>query len=206
MRLAHTLTASLALGALTGGALAGDIPTYGATFTIANGNGGGSPFNTVAFALTNNADTGVALTQMSLTIGDTRFSYDFLYLSEESFTPATSGPTATLTQGDRTDDFIGPDVFSYAFTGFNPGVTFRGQWDIDDLEPVFDVDARTVLFNNGDAPNAVLTLTFADGTIVSSTLTDGPAQQNSYSWTIVPAPHACAALGLLAFRVSKRAR
>jgi hypothetical protein len=206
MRFAHTFATGLTLCAFTSGALAGVIPTYGATFTITNGNGGGSPFNTVAFALTNLSGSGSDITQMRLTIGDTRYSYDFLYLSEESFSPATSGPTATLTQGDRTDDFIGPDAFAYAFSGFTPGVTFRGQWDIDDLEPIFDVDARTVLFNNGDAPNAVLTLIFDDGTVISSTLTDGPAQQSSYSWFIVPAPQTCAALGLLALRASRRAR
>lgn len=154
--------------------------------TLVDGDDGGQPFNTVAFGVTNLSDPGVSLTGLSLTIGDTQYLFDEIYLSREQFIGGDGTQAATLDLGDRVQDGAGTDLFQYSFTNFAPGVTFRGQWDIDNDNGTFDVDSRTVLFNNGAAPNAVLGLTFSDGSAASYTFPDLPIE-DSYSLTI-PGP------------------
>ena len=156
------------------------------TLTLVNGDDGGQPFNTVAFGVTNLSDPGVALTGLSLTIGDTQYLFDEIYLSREQFIGGDGAQTANLVFGDRVQDGAGTDSFVYGFTNFAPGVTFRGQWDIDNDNGQFDVDSRTVLFNNGAAPNAVLGLTFSDGSAAAFVFPDLPIE-DSYSLTI-PGP------------------
>lgn len=172
------------------------------TLSMVNGDGGGMPFNTVAFNIGNISDPGVAITSWTMTVGDTAFLYDFLYLSKEVFSGGDGTQVVLLTQGEHdNDNNIGPDAFAYSFTNFTPGVAFAGQWDIDIDTGSFDVDARAVLFNNGDAPNAVATFTFSDGSSFSYTFPDLPIQ-DSYTLTI-PSPGAAAlfgAAGVLALR------
>ncbi|MDX2114862.1 MAG: hypothetical protein SFZ24_04470 [Planctomycetota bacterium] len=165
------------------------------SFTMVNGDGGGDPFNTVAFSVTNLSGPGVALESWTMTVGDTQFLYDFLYLGREQFTGGDGTQTALLTQGEHdNDNGAGPDAFAYAFTNFGPGVRFAGQWDIDFDSGAFNVDARTVLFNNGAAPNARATFVFSDGSTAEYTFPDLPVQ-DSYSLTI-PGPGGAAVLAL----------
>lgn len=168
------------------------------TLSLQNGADGGMPFNTTAFQITNISGPGVALTSWSMTVGDTQFLYDNIYESAELFTGGDATQSATLTVGERDDDGQGTDLFTYEFVNFNPGVGFRGQWDIDFDNGAFDVDARTVLFNNGAAPNAVASFSFSDGSSVQYTFPDLEILE-SYTLTI-PAPGAVVlgAMGVLA--------
>jgi hypothetical protein len=99
-----------------------------------------------------------------------------------------------LTVGDRNQDGVVTDSFAYSFTSFTPGVTFTGQWDIDNDNGDFNADARTVLFSNGAAPNAIASFSFSDGSLIDYTFPD-LASQDTYTLTI-PGPGAAALLGL----------
>lgn len=172
--------------------LAAQVHAGSAILTLENGDDGGQPFNTTYFTLTNTSAAGVELTGMSLTIGDSSFNYDFVYARRESFSPA--GATATLLVGDRSDDGGRTELFTYGFTGFGPSTVFTSQFDIDPDGPpgAFEANARTVLFSNGPADNAVLTLNFTDGDLVY-TFPDFD-QLERYSISIVPEPTGLALL------------
>jgi hypothetical protein len=158
------------------------------TLSLQSGTDGGMSFNTTAFQVTNISGPGVALTSWSMTVGDTQFLFDNIYESEELFTGGDGTQAANLTVGERDDDGMGGDFFTYEFANFGPGVGFRGQWDIDFDNGAFDVDARTVLFNNGDAPNAVASFAFSDGSSIQYTFPDLEILE-SYTLTI-PVPGA----------------
>jgi len=154
------------------------------------------PFNTVEFMLTNLSTSGETITGMSLTVGDAAvFNFDQVYLSQELFTPGAA-QTAQLLVGDRSQDGAVTDLFTYAFTGFVAGDSFRGQFDIDQDNGAFQADARLVLFNNGAAPNAVWSLTFSDGSTASLALPDGPLADSAYTF-VIPAPSPALALSTL---------
>lgn len=180
--------------------LAGSASASLVTFTMVNGDDGGMPFNTVFFTVTNNCP-GVTLDTWSMTVGDTGFLYDQLYLRREAFAGGDGTQAASLLLGDRTDDEVGPDSFSYGFQNLGTGVTFAGQWDIDIDDGNFDVDARRVLFNNGAAPNAVASFFFSDGSQVVYTFPDLPIL-DSYALSIpgpgvlMPAVVCCGLAGL----------
>lgn len=160
-----------------------------ATLTLVNGDGGGDPFNTTYFTLSNASTDGISITGTSLTIGDENYVFDNVYLDREQFLGGDGTQTADLLVGSRNDDNSGPGVFTYAFTNLTPSVSFRGMFDIDQLL-TFQADARQVLFNNGAAPNAVWSVNFSDGSVGQLTLPDGSATQDSYTFTVTPAPGA----------------
>lgn len=154
--------------------------------TMQNGVDGGGPFNTTAFSITPNTAPGVSLTQFNLTVGDTQFNFDQIYQSAEGFIGGDGTQSATLLLGDRAQDSVVTDAFTYGFTNLGSGVTFTGQWDIDNDNGDFNADARLVLFNNGAAANAVLTVSFSDGTGFAYTFPDLPSQ-DTYS-IVIPTP------------------
>lgn len=198
-----TLTRALSAAVLAAGvsAHAGIL-----VLTLENGDDGGQPFNTTYFTITNTSAPGVTLDRVTLTIGDDAYNFDQLYERREAFLNGNGTQAAALLIGDRFQDGAVTDLFRYGFTNFGAGVTFTGQWDIDPDGPpgAFEANARTVLFSNGAAPNAVLTAEFSDG-VVEYTFPDLPSQE-SYSITI-PAPGGAvplAAAGLVLRR--RRAR
>ncbi|MDX2118609.1 MAG: hypothetical protein SFY96_10545 [Planctomycetota bacterium] len=169
---------SVALGASAAAALGGSV-----SLSLTNGNDGGMPFNTPAFTLTNTSADGVRLTSFSLTIGDTSFNFDEIYLNAEQFSGGDGTQAALLITGDRFQDNGGPDLFAYSFANFGAGVSFKGQWDIDKDDGTWDYDARTILFNNGEAPNAVASFAFSDGSSFDYVFADLPVQ-DSYTLAI----------------------
>jgi hypothetical protein len=176
------LLSALLLAGFTSAASGGAV-----TFFMQNGNDGGDPFNTVEFRVGNISAPGVNLTGMSLTVGDAvSFNFDQIYFSVEQFSGGDGTQSATLLVGDRVQDGAVTDSFQYSFANFNPGVLFRGQWDIDFDSGAFNVDSRTVLFNNGAAPNAVASFTFSDGSSINYEFPDLPIQ-DTYFLTI-PTP------------------
>jgi hypothetical protein len=166
-----------------------------ATLTLVDGvGGGGLPFNVTEFRLVNVSNDGSLITGTSLTIGDTSYLFDNVYEDYELFSGGNGTQAATLLVGSRDDNNVGTDVFEYGFGQFLPSVIFRGQFDIDQDVGAFQADARTVLFNNGDSPNAIWTVSFSDGTVASLTLQDGAVDGDSYTFTI---PATSTAIGLL---------
>lgn len=173
------------------------------TMTMQNGDGGAGPFNTVLFNVANNSAPGVNLEGLSITVGDTQYLFDQLYLTHEAFPGGDGSQAALLTTGDRSDDNAGPDFFAYSFTNLGPGVAFRGQWDIDNDNGDFNADARLVMFNNGAAPNAVATFHFSDGSSIDFTFPDGPSL-DFYTFA-VPSPGTLA-LGVIGAGLLRRRR
>lgn len=191
------MKSALSSGALVACLLSSVAIADDVTLIMTNGNGGGGEFNTVAFAITNNV-AGASIAQVQFTVGNTQYLFDQLYLGEELFTGGNGSQTASLLVGDRSDDNAGPDLFRYGFTNFGTGVTFRGQWDIDNDNGDFNADARQVMFNNGDAPNAILTISFSDGSVWNFAFPDQLAA-SSYTFMIPsPAAGSLAAIALLA--------
>ena len=164
------------------------------TLSMANGNDGGGPFNTTAFSITNTSGAGVSLTGFALTVGDTQFNFDQIYQSAEQFLGGDGTQSAILITGDRVQDGAVTDSFAYTFANFGAGVTFNGQWDIDNDNGDFNADARLVLFSNGAAPNAVASFTFSDGTSFDYTFPD-LTSADTYTLAI-PSPTSASLLGL----------
>lgn len=169
--------------------------------TLTNGDDGGQPFNTTAFLIANTSAPGVDLVQFSMTVGDTQYNFDELYLSRELFVGG-GDESATLAIGDRFQGGAVTDLFEYDFLNFGQADTFRGQWDIDHDNGATDVDARTVLFNNGPAANAVATFTFSDASVATYEFPDLPILE-SYTLSI-PEPGALALIGLGAPAIARR--
>lgn len=184
------------------------LPSFGqiaASLTLTDGtDSGGLPFNTTQFVLTNLSASGIEITGMSLTVGDLNYVFDQIYLSSEMFA-GVPGATAALLTGDRSQDGANTDLFVYAFTGFGSAGSFTGQFDIDKRNGDFVADARTVLFNNGDAANAVWTVSFSNGQSAALTLPDGALSDVSYTFT-VPSPGTIALLAAGGFLVNRRRR
>lgn len=107
---------------------------------------------------------GVQITSFNLTIGDTSFMYDFIR-SESAFNDPGNDLVPFLNSPDFVNDQIGSDEIDYDFLGFDPGDIFQFEADIDRDDGSFPADYREVLF-----PNAVLTVGFSNGEMLSQIL------------------------------------
>lgn len=176
--------------------------------------------NVPTFALTNQSDT-AQITGYTLTIGDTAFNFDGVNNSSQGYTTGSGSftlnfPDTNLSGGIRSD------LVSYAFTGFDPTEVFSHDADVDPDNSDVAIDFRDVLFNNGSADNAVLTVSFLDAGIagdLSLVFDDGPelssyllTASGSIGDTPVPEPGMLAlfgigfaGLGAMARRRAKRA-
>lgn len=208
------LALALALAA-PGVAAAGTI-TAGWSLTISGNT------NVPTFTLQNTSGAGVLLTQFSITIGDTSRHFD---LNDSVLTSPPAGGTMSLAPGFGVSAPNRADEAILTFTGFDPGDV--AVWTLDlDLDPASNSvqNYRTVMFNNGAAPNAVGTATFVSAqfkgpVVVGLTLPDGATTDTSYTFTAsqevavplaaVPVPPAlpllAAALGLFGVVARRRA-
>ncbi len=98
------------------------------------------------------------ITAVSVTIGDTAYNYD---ASNGSFSLGSG--SFVLADPDSVDDALRSDVLSYTFTGFDPGERFVAGVDIDpDSGNSSCCTLAGVLFNNGDAANAEVMVSFTN--------------------------------------------
>ena len=115
----------------------------------------------------NDSDT-YGITAVSVTIGDTAFNYD---ASNGSFGAAAG--SFVLLSPDTIDDGVRSDLLSYTFTGFDPGERFGTVNDIDpDSGNSACCAANGVLFNNGAADNAEISVTFSNTLFLDTVAND----------------------------------
>ena len=147
------------------------------------GNGG---WNVPRLILTNQSDT-AQIVEFTVTIGDTAFNFDGGGVPGQPgagtrafFAEAPAGGSAALLVGDSSHTGNGRpgrswDLLTYAMTGFDPGERFSFDVDVDPDGSAGATRARanTVMVWNGAAPNAVLSVVFSDGTVLSGVFEDG---------------------------------
>jgi len=144
-----------------------------------------------------NRSQSASITEFIVTIGDTAFNFDFAFKQN---TGTSAGMTWKRVTPDA-DDMGGvrsDQVQYHNFQGFIPGRSFTFQTDIDPDNANKVEDLRKVLFNNGSAPNSVVTANFSNGVSLSYTLPDAPMYERYTFNVTIPLPPACfAGLALL---------
>ncbi|MGV3719660.1 MAG: PEP-CTERM sorting domain-containing protein [Actinomycetota bacterium] len=170
---------------LLAGASEAQAQTVGYTLTI-SGNA-----NVPTFHVTNDSTAGIDITGFNVTIGDTSHNYDAV-----TNITHTAGVNAALVTPDSNDGgAIRSDNVQLTFTGFSPGRFLEFDADVDVDNSNSTEDYRTVLFNNGGAANAVVTVTFANGEVLGLTMPDDTfrssyvfEQSRNISGDLVPEP------------------
>jgi len=149
-------------------------------FNSANGN-----LNVPDFQLENTSQSGIAITDFNLTIGDPSFNFDFVRI-QTAFVDQNADLTYTLNTVGLSNNGVGDDVLDYDFTGFDVGDIFRFEVDVDPDSGSPSQDFRAVLF-----PNAVANVTFSDGTVLTQTFSTLSPTGSSFAFDvaeIVPVP------------------
>lgn len=115
------------------------------------------------FALTNTS-TDAAIESMSLTIGKRSFNFDIVRV----------GDGVTVLKGDKRNNRRRFNDIAMSFNDFEAGSTtmFRLDIDRDRKKRRNKANYRKVLFNNGKAQNALITVTFSNGEVLSKFLGD----------------------------------
>jgi len=142
--------------------------------------------NVPDFTLSNTSTT-ANITKLNITIGDPRFLYDFVR-SEEAVSDVGNALEATLNSPDRKNDNQGLDEIDYGFSGFSPGDVFQFEADIDQDNGSSSADYQDVLF-----PNAVVTVTFDNGTTLAEPITSTSTNVSDTSDTESCIPHCSSA-------------
>lgn len=165
--------------------------------------------NVPTLQLTNDS-TSALLTGFNLSIGNTAFNFDAAY-----FVVPGTVDRWTLVSPDANDGGVTrTDLLQFTFAGFDPGEVFQFRADVDRDSSNTTENYRTVLFNNGSAPNAVATAFFSDGKTLMATFPDASATQTSFTISasqgvgVVPLPAGLplllAGLGTLALIRARR--
>lgn len=137
-------------------------------------NGSGVPL----FSLMNNGP--LAIIGLTVTIGNAAYNFDAV-LPAAGTTP---GLVPNLVTPD-TDGFggVNSEFVNFTYTGFTNGRTHTFDADIDlDGQTSGGPDFRTVLFNNGAALNAMVTIIFEGGGTLSVTMPDVGVVQPTYTF------------------------
>jgi hypothetical protein len=125
-------------------------------------------FTRSTISLSNESDL-AEITAYTIGIGDTAFNFDRV-TSEFFF----SGSSFVLLSPDTVDDAVRSDDLSYTFEDFAPGQRLDSIVDIDPDSGNSDscCSIYGVMFNNGDAPNAVIAVTYSNGFILDAEIPD----------------------------------
>lgn len=131
-----------------------------------------------------NTSTLEQITEFTLTIGNTGYNFDALYQVVHNV-----GGYTLLSPDSNSGGGARSNVDHVTFTGFDPNEYFQFGTDIDIDNSDTGEDYRTVMFNNGSNPNAVLTVKFSNGETLTQTLPDAPASNTTFLLTQVsPVP------------------
>jgi len=151
-----------------------------------------------------NKSPAASITEFIVTIGDTAYNFDFAL--KQNVGTSTGMSWKRVMPDDNDSGGVRSDFVQYHnFKNFLPGRTFTFKTDIDEDNKNTVEDYRKVLFNNGDAPNSVVTVYFSNGLSASLTLPDGPMNERySFSAEVPLPPAVWAGLGLLGIVVGGR--
>lgn len=154
MKFSNLLAASLLVGAISvGGASASSVGFELAGHTKAR--------NFAKFSLTNTS-TSAEISQVSITIGKRNYNFDIV---------RTNGK---VVRGDTVNNKRRVDHAVMSYSNFAAGSSqiFRLDVDRDRKKKRNKADYARVLFNNGKAKNAVVTVTFSNGETLTTMLDD----------------------------------
>lgn len=144
-------------------------------------------YNTPEFQLTNTGALGIE--EFEMTIGNTAYNFDFV----QNVVPG--GISYTLVAPDTGNNGARTDYQKFTFTDFNPGEIFQWETNLDPDNSNVVVDYRGFFFNNGDAPNSMVSVLFSGGTMLQDTFPDAN-RYSSYTMSVtgessqVPVPAA----------------
>ncbi len=148
--------------------------------------------DTPVFSL-QNTSSDLKITGIEITIGSPNHEFDLSWTLWSS--PSIQ---AVLLRPDDKQGDVTSDAVEYLFDGFIPGAMFIFETDIDPLVSGASIDYRTILFNNGSAPNAYITVEFENGLSLEQIMPNAPASAHRFildqSYTTV-APLPSAAMG-----------
>ena len=188
-----------ALGLLLLPAAAAEAGFVGYSLTISNSSANGA--NVPEFSLTNDAASTETITGFQFTIGQTNRNFD----SANVIGGSDPSIVSMLQSPDTLNGFARSDVIDYRFLNFSAGRTFAFNTDLDIDNQNSVENFRSVFFNNGAAPNSVITVDFSDGTrLVSDLLPDANGNLTSFTFSdsanlaAVPEPGSLSLFGLLA--------
>jgi hypothetical protein len=142
-------------------------------------------WNVPKLTFENLSTAGETIAAISISIGAPGYVYDYVLSlgSNPAGRPAnvaTEAQTgATLVSGDRVNGTGSVLTLAWSFAHFAPGERLVFEVDLDRADGTATVDARTIWFNNGAAPNAAMTVTFTNGATATVTLPDAPGNPSS---------------------------
>lgn len=116
-----------------------------------------------------NESTSASITRFAISIGDDAFNYDDFTIK----TLTTANYTASSV--DEADGGARSDVLSFDFNDFGPGKAFRVKTDIDIDDLASKENYNQILFQlggNDESDNALVSVNFSDGTLLSGHLPD----------------------------------
>jgi hypothetical protein len=169
MRIATSIGNRVICRTLIAGALAtlsAAVPAHAAVPFTGQITGG----NVATFKIINESRD--PITQVSITIGNTAYEFDHSHKS------ASTSLNPDLVSASFTSSGLS-DVVTVTADGFDPRETLTFYIDLDEDGQNNVVDFRTILFDNGNADNAVVTVTTDQGGTESLTLPENPAEPYS---------------------------
>ena len=164
--------------------------TIGYKFTI-----DGSDSTNVPTLTFENLSDDATISSLSITIGNTAYDWDGVRdITGDDISYTLITPDYNLNGGLRSS------VIQFTFSGFDAGESFSFEADVDQYANVVR-NFEYVLFNNGSSDNALITVTFSDGTVLSDyledyTLTNDHIYTLSQTTAAVPVPSAIILLGI----------
>ncbi len=113
-----------------------------------------------------NTSTDADISSMTLTIGKTSYNFDIVKAGRNS--------SMSLTKGDKRNGKRRFDDIAMSFDKFAAGESLRFRMDIDKDrgKRKNKADYSKVLFNNGKARNAQISVTFSNGEVLTTFLDD----------------------------------
>jgi len=179
-------------GVITVDVIANDIDVDGDALML-NGFGAGTGYtlqiggpdnNIPTFVLTNTSTTSASITNFTFTVGDSNFNFDFIQDVISSGIIFTANGLE-LSQNNSGNGGLRTEMLDISFEGFDAGNSFQFTADVDPDSVDIVTDFQNIFFNNGDANNSTVTVSFSDGSQLSMPLTEIPVPDNNGNYLFV---------------------